>query len=1158
MNIGKAAIARQMRRLMCLSFIASGGVPMIANAELLGVNPQIPLINFSGTGTTRFTADSGLFEVRSTPIALVRPPVSFIGPNLSSELAEKSFDISVRVSASGELLGGVSGDDLIIVGSVDSNGDSFPDANGVLLTGEVLGFGHRDTGTVTDLYDFVFRLTGGELAHLYAGYDLAVTMNSETSSFSGSFAVDFTGKAKGTLGIITSQPEPAIEICTLVTLAPDSISNFADADLITGDSCDVYSQPIPVGVAGEVDGTYKLKVTNNGTESLVDVVINAPEFGIVNEPIPSVCGILAPNESCVIGMDDTGFSALEVKSICELPGTVSKIASTTGQGQASGIHVSDDDPAIVECVTEPHISFRKEVSLNGGAFFDANTVATAPSGKVGSNAEYRFTVTNDGTEALSNVVINDAALGLVNVAIGVNPLQPGATVVLTQNDSGFSALNATGRCDSIGVHLNSAAVNAEGELSSIPVASEDPAYISCENPQIELLKKVSITGSEPFYNADLSTDPDVPVGLVGQTDATYRFIVKNKGTELLTQVVLEDSKLGIFQTIEDLLPGERRIITAEAPFGHLFQPDVCAGETGNQLNIASVSAIGALTGASVSDDNPANVKCIQGPAIKLEKQVRFGGATEFQDADTAATGPTALLSDDEFHRTAIYRLVVKNIGDEDLTNVTINDLELNINNVVIANLPVGATVILNKSNPGFENLYAVGQCEAAGSKLNIAKVNANGSITGTSVEDENPAYINCEAPIECAVAVDQTCVVTPKAGDDMLCTDSISATTLRYTGPNRAGATVSFSGKDGGAVTYSGVDLESNVTILTKPNQNGYTLDAGIGGKLGSKTTITVNGMQEIIHTSCSAIYSAGQPAPLDSNTPNPPNSSKGDPSPNWSVVNFRQKDDVVIAAPVGGGEGADSCSLPFGGGEVTYAYQVNNTGAVNVEVTSVVDSELGEMLVLAPTLLAAGDSLALKSSPIYINQSTTNSVNVSANVVGNQQATCPAIDTVDVAVAPPPILSCADGKPATLVFEYTGEKCEARPANTQEGKFSCSGSPNKSKMVQLVVAGASTDPVDESIAIGDYVTVSPTGDKFDSQTDFQIMQGGRVVQDLSMHLSCSKPINVGDRFGSLTLRVFIPGNSSGGMGGMGGMGSMGGMGGMGDEGMGGMGGMGM
>ena len=50
MNIGKAAIARQMRRLMCLSFIASGGVPMIANAELLGVNPPIPLINFSGTG----------------------------------------------------------------------------------------------------------------------------------------------------------------------------------------------------------------------------------------------------------------------------------------------------------------------------------------------------------------------------------------------------------------------------------------------------------------------------------------------------------------------------------------------------------------------------------------------------------------------------------------------------------------------------------------------------------------------------------------------------------------------------------------------------------------------------------------------------------------------------------------------------------------------------------------------------------------------------------------------------------------------------------------------------------------------------------------------------------------------------------------------------
>ncbi len=69
---------------------------------------------------------------------------------------------------------------------------------------------------------------------------------------------------------------------------------------------------------------------------------------------------------------------------------------------------------------------------------------------------------------------------------------------------------------------------------------------------------------------------------------------------------------------------------------------------------------------------------------------------------------------------------------------------------------------------------------------------------------------------------------------------------------------------------------------------------------------------------------------------------------------------------------------------------------------------------------------------------------------------------------------------------------------------------------------------------MGDFVTITPSGDKFDAQTDFDIKQGGLVIQDLSMHLSCSQDLNVGDRFGSLILRVFIPGESGGGMGGMG------------------------
>ena len=39
---------------------------------------------------------------------------------------------------------------------------------------------------------------------------------------------------------------------------------------------------------------------------------------------------------------------------------------------------------------------------------------------------------------------------------------------------------------------------------------------------------------------------------------------------------------------------------------------------------------------------------------------------------------------------------------------------------------------------------------------------------------------------------------------------------------------------------------------------------------------------KKVIHTSCSAPFVAGAPAPLDS--------PKGDPSPNWFVEGFEQK----------------------------------------------------------------------------------------------------------------------------------------------------------------------------------------------------------------------------------------------------------------------------
>ena len=160
-------------------------------------------------------------------------------------------------------------------------------------------------------------------------------------------------------------------------------------------------------------------------------------------------------------------------------------------------------------------------------------------------------------------------------------------------------------------------------------------------------------------------------------------------------------------------------------------------DSGQYTNIATVTAEGADTGTSVNDDNPANFRCISGPEVQIVKEVKLPGGN-FMDANTPDTGPKGLLGAD-----SIYRLTVKNVGDEPLTQVTVSDAELGISNVIINDLAPGASKVLRVVDAGFENLHASGRCSSVGTFLNIADVNAIGSLSGATTRDEDPAYLSC-------------------------------------------------------------------------------------------------------------------------------------------------------------------------------------------------------------------------------------------------------------------------------------------------------------------------------------------------------------------------------------------------------------------------------
>lgn len=201
------------------------------NAELLGVGGlDRPLINYNSTGELTYDANVDALTVDATPTSILfegGPPI-FIDP-------PRTMEIRIRVDELGSLVGGVEGPDLMVEGVID------PEFSGVLLTGEIVAFGFRDTGSNTDKYDFVFTLTGGALGSFYNGGFIGITLTSEGSDFEGDFTVDFSGEAKGTIGVIRCL-EVTKEGCVIPP--PPSPSDACDGKLTqltlryTGEGCE--------------------------------------------------------------------------------------------------------------------------------------------------------------------------------------------------------------------------------------------------------------------------------------------------------------------------------------------------------------------------------------------------------------------------------------------------------------------------------------------------------------------------------------------------------------------------------------------------------------------------------------------------------------------------------------------------------------------------------------------------------------------------------------------------------------------------------------------------------------------------------------------------------------------------------------------------------
>jgi len=225
------------------------------------------------------------------------------------------------------------------------------------------------------------------------------------------------------------------------------------------------------------------------------------------------------------------------------------------------------------------------------------------------------------------------------------------------------------------------------------------------------------------------------------------------------------------------------------------------------------------------------------------------GALQVYGEDTTQGGSVALGAEVE------YTYVVTNPNDSQVDALSVDDDQL-------GNIASGVTLAAGASAT-FTTTAVIEQ-----ETTNVAT--ATGSVGGQA----------------CTPGVaDATITVEEPPEEPQICTKKIASMLLQYTGPDIPGATVVFTAKSfyDEPVVYTGVDL-TNGTVLSKASENGFSIDGIAHGEsdLGSKTWVSINGVTETLHTSCSVPFASQQPAPLD----NP----KGAPSPNWLVVDFAEK----------------------------------------------------------------------------------------------------------------------------------------------------------------------------------------------------------------------------------------------------------------------------
>jgi uncharacterized repeat protein (TIGR01451 family) len=413
--------------------------------------------------------------------------------------------------------------------------------------------------TITDTLPGLTWVTGPNVGDLAPG---------ESATGTATYVVTQADVDAGTVHNVATVTGTPPEDCVDCTPPTDEDDHDVPTDEDENPAIDIVKDADtdgPVSVGDTI--TYTFTVTNTGNVALSDVTITDTLAGLTWVTGPNV-GDLAPGESA------TGTATYVVTQADVDAGNVHNAATVTGDPQCEGDCTpptdSDDEDVPTEVDENPAIDLDKAADTTGPV-------------QAGDTITYTFTVTNTGDVTLDNVTITDGLAGLTWVTgPNLGTLAPGesatgtATYVVTGADvqagSVHNAATVTGDPQCQG----ECTPPTDGDETDVPTGQTDV-------PGIQLQK-------------NSNTDGPVNAGDV----VTYIFTVTNTGNVTLTNITIDDPKIGTVFCANALAPGESTICTA--PYT-VTQADV---DTGQVYNVATV--IGTTPGGgTVTDDDDDTV-----------------------------------------------------------------------------------------------------------------------------------------------------------------------------------------------------------------------------------------------------------------------------------------------------------------------------------------------------------------------------------------------------------------------------------------------------------------------------------------------------------------------------------------------------------------------